>query len=216
MKIITPAVAEPVTLALARKQCRVDPTGSPPAHVDDDLIQLYISTAREWAESELGRTVAPSLVESTYDEFPADTTMKNSAGTAVTRAGTLTLESGPVLSVTSITYLDPDNIEQTVDPTLYTLDTTKEIAVVRLVSGESWPDTSSEPNAVTVQYMVGYSFDADSPQDQPMPRRIKVAILLVTAHLYARREESTAVALTQIPMGACELLSPLILRRRFA
>lgn len=216
MKIITPAITEPITLALARKQCKIDATGSPPAHEDDDLLQIFISAAREWAEDELGLIVAPSLVESTYDEFPADETVTNTAGTAVTRAGTLALESGPVLSISSITYLDASDVLQTLDSSLYTLDTTEQIAVVRLNSGEAWPDTSSDANAVTVRYIVGYSLDADSPQDAPIPKRIKLAILLVLAHFYAHREQTVTQSLTEIPFGACALLSPLKLRRGFA
>ena len=201
MRVITPATDEPVSLALARKQCKVDATGSPPAHEDDDLIQLFVSAAREWCEVYLGRIVAPTTVEITLDEFPSDE---------------ITLESGPVLGVVGITYLDEDSVSQTVDPLTYTLDTADPVAVIRLNTDEEWPTSDASANNIRVQYLVGYSIPGDSPQDAPLPQSIRAAILLVTAHLYRNRESTADKVLQEIPMGARFLLSPFMLRKRFA
>jgi uncharacterized phiE125 gp8 family phage protein len=216
VKIITPAITEPITLAMARKQCKVDAEGSPPTHEDDDLIELFLSAAREWCEAYLGLIVAPSLVESAFDEFPADATRISSAGIATTEGGTLTLETGPVLGIESIAYVDPDGNDMLVDSSTYTLDTTGQVAVIRLVSGEAWPDTGFVANAVHVRYVVGYSAPGDSPQDAPLPKSIQVAILLVLGHLYANRTETVERSLSTIPMGACAFLSPLKVRKGFA
>lgn len=200
MRIITPAITEPITLAQARKQCKVDASGSPPTHEDDDLIAIFTSAAREWCEDELGRIVAPTLVETALSAFPA---------------AEITLESAPASNV-SITYYDEDSVLQIVDPSIYALDTTGQVAVVRLLADQTWPTTDASNDNVRVQYIVGYSAAGDSPQDYPLPARIKTAILLVLGHLYAHRQNTIEGNLTEIPFGACALLSPLKLRKGFA
>ena len=201
MKIIIPATSEPVTLEMARKQCKVDATGSPPTHEDDDIIELFISAAREWCEAYLGLTVAPTVVEITLDAFPDEE---------------LPLESGPVLGITSIYYFDEDGIEQLLDSSVYRLDTTDPIAVLRLNTDQEWPATDDTTDAVRVRYTIGYSAAGESPQDYPLPKSIQVAILLLIAHLYENRSNTVTQALTAIPYGVTTFLSPLKLRRGFA
>lgn len=201
MKIITPASSEPVTLEMARKQCKVDAEGSPPIHEDDDIIQLFISAAREWCEAYLGRAVAPTLVEISLDQFPD---------------AEITLESGPVLGVAGVYYLDEDGAEQTLAPSVYSLDTTDQVAVLRLNTDEEWPATQDTTDAVRIQYTIGYSAAGDSPQDAPLPKSIQVAILLLIAHLYENRSNTVTQALTTIPFGVTTFLSPLKLRKGFA
>jgi hypothetical protein len=53
-----------------------------------------------------------------------------------------------------------------------------------------------------VLYHAGYTLPTDSPGDTPIPRRYVVAMLLTLAHLYERREQTSEVNLTEIPMGA--------------
>jgi len=204
VKIITPATTEPVSLVTARLQCKVDAEGSPPTHVDDPLLELFTTAAREWVEAYLGAIVAPTTVQTELDDFPSDD-------------GDLTLESGPVLDVQSITYTDDNGDPQTVDEATYTLDTRTEPAVLRLLDGESWPTDVGTVNAgIKVNYVVGYSGDADSPMIAPLPKSIKVAILLILAHLYRNRENSTVVSLQTIPFGATALLGPLKRKMGFA
>ena len=220
MKIITPAIAEPISLETARKQCRVDAEGSPPAHEDDELIAIFLTAAREWAEDELGMTLAPAIVESSFDAFPSQVTSTNSAGQTITTPGALVLESGPVLGIESIKYLDTDGFEATVDWTTYYLDTNDQVPVVRLFFGDPdddpWPTSNGAANNVKVRYSVGYSLPGDSPQDAALPARVKAAILLVLGHLYQNRSNTVEKNLSEIPLGAAALLSPLKLRKGFA
>lgn len=200
MKIITPAIVEPITLAMARKQCKVDAEGSPPTHEDDDLIALYLSASREWCEAYLGRLVAPTLVEIALSAFP-------------TR---ITLEQGPVLGVQSITYVNELGVNMVVDPGIYVLDTEGQIALIRLQPDEAWPNAKALPNSIRVRYVLGYSLPGDSPQDAPLPKAIQIAILLLLAHLYIHREATIDANLMTVPMGVTAFLSPLKLRSGFA
>ena len=52
LTLITPAAAEPITLAEARAQCRIDGTD------EDALLTIAIAAARSRAEHETGRRVA--------------------------------------------------------------------------------------------------------------------------------------------------------------
>lgn len=204
MKIITPATAEPISLALARKQCKIDAelVGSPLElfHEDDELLEVYITAAREWCEDYLGLLIAPTVVEIRLSDFDGD----------------ITLESGPVLFVNSIAYTDADGVDQVVDDALYALDTTGQVAVVRLVEDAEWPTSDGSNDNISVMYSIGYSAVGDSPQDAPLPKRIKVAMLLIVAHLNKNREETVERALSNIPMGVRSMLGPLKLRKGFA
>lgn len=204
MKIITPATVEPISLALARKQCKIDAelAGSPPVlvHEDDELLEVFISAAREWCEDYLGLLIAPTVVEIRLSDFNGD----------------IVLESGPVLLVNSIAYVDADGIAQLADEAIYALDTTEQVAAIKLVDDAEWPTTDGSNDNISVQYTVGYSVPGESPQDSPLPKRIKVAMLLLIAHLYKNRESTVERALTEIPMGVTSMLFPLRLRKGFA
>lgn len=122
-----------------------------------------------------------------------------------------------MLDVLSITYTDDAGDPQTVDSATYTLDTRVTPAILRLLDDQSWPTDVGTVNAgIKVNYVVGYSGDADSPMVYPLPKSIKVAILLILAHLYRNRENSTVVSLQTIPFGATALLGPLKRKMGFA
>lgn len=227
MKIIIPATVEPITLAMARKQCKVDAEGSPPAHEDDDLIALYLSAAREWCEAYMGRIVAPTLVEIALDEFPKNFRTRPNGwlpgqvfadftGVSLLRSTQIVLEQGPVLGVQSITYVNEFGMDMVVDPGIYMLDTEDQIAAIVLHSGASWPEAKALPNSIRVRYVLGYSLPGDSPQEAPLPKSIQIAILLLLAHLYRNREATIDANLMMVPMGVTAFLSPLKLRSGFA
>lgn len=200
MKFITQPV-EPIRIELARKQCKLDPEGSPPTHEDDDLLtEIYIPAAREWCEMYLGARIATVLGELAFTSF----------------TDTITLEQGPVAAVDSVSYLDVDGNELVVDSSVYNLDTTGQVAFVRLNSGQAWPSTNAANDNIKVRYYLGYSAVGDSPQDNPLPASIKAAILLLLAHLYKNREATVEQALTTMPLGVKALLASFQIRKGFA
>lgn len=201
IKTITEPAVEPVSLEAARKQCKVDAEGSPPTHEDDDLIQAFTTAAREWCEGYTGRSIAQKTLELALDEFPADDIL---------------IERGPVAGIESITYIDEDGAEQTVDPVNYTIDQYQERTWAIPAIDFTWPSTLEAVNAVKVRYAAGYTTEADSPNDMPIPQSMRVAILLLLAHLYENRSNTTANAMTSIPFGVTAFLSPFKLRNGFA
>lgn len=192
-KIIVDATEEPISLDEARLQCRVDAYDSPAEHPDDPLITGLITAAREWAEKFTGRTIAQKTLELALDQFPC---------------GAIDLPGSPVQSVTGFTYTDGDGAMQSPG---YQFDTYSEPPRLLPAVNASWPATygqyatslaAGQANAVKVRYVAGYTLPGDSPDQWPLPKSLKQAMLLCIGHWYENREDTSIVKLESIPMGA--------------
>ena len=160
LKVITPATVEPVSVALAKLHARVE--------IDDDdaLIESYITAARERAEHETERALAPATFCLYLDEFPP-------VGIKIPRP--------PVNAIQSVQYVDGAGDLQTIDSADYSLDDAQEPAWVLPAYGYTWPSTLDVANAVRVTFTAGYTADA-------CPAQVKSYILAVVAAMYAQRE----------------------------
>jgi len=103
----------------------------------------------------------------------------------------------PIVSIESVTYLDGTGAEQVCDADVYELRG----AVLGTAWGKSWPSTGCHPEAVRIRYVAGY---------ETLPAPIGAAILIMTADLYAGRDEFLAGALATVPMSITveRLLAP--------
>lgn len=95
-RIVSIDGTEPVDLATAKNWVKKEYTQ------DDALITGLISSARETAETELGFHVVAKTIDQGFLHVPSD--------------GVLFLGAGPVVSITSISYIDEDDNPQTIDP----------------------------------------------------------------------------------------------------
>lgn len=165
-----------VSRSEAKKHLRVE-------HTDDDtLIDGFIAGACGWIDGPggwLGRSIGEQTLEARFERFTCDEVV---------------LPYGPILSVTSIKYLDEDGAEQTLDDSVYQRLSDGRI---RLMADESWPDLYTDEEAVRVLYVAGYD---------GIPAAIKAAVLLMVGFLYANREASADDALSSGAVKA--LLSP--------
>lgn len=186
--VVVTSPAQPVIeRALVKAHLRVD-------HDDDDtLIDAYLAAATghiDGPEGWLGRCLGQQTLELTLH------------GDAWPRCGaTLALPCGPILSVDSVTYIDPAGAEQTIGPGsgIYTLLAG---GLLALAYGQSWPATRSQADGIVITYTAGYAV---------LPKAIEAAILLMTGDLYANRETVvTGVTAAAVPMSATvsNLLSP--------
>ena len=170
----TDPASEPVTLAEARLHLKLDASGSPESHPDDDLVNRLIPAAREWCETYTGRSFFEQTWQVKLDEFKDD----------------MRLPRPPLISVTSIQYIDLNGDTQALSSSVYTVDTVSNR--VLLAYGQTWPSTRSVENAVTITYQAGYD-SGNSPQDDTaIPSAIKAAILLMVGSLYENRQEVMA------------------------
>jgi uncharacterized phiE125 gp8 family phage protein len=181
---------EPVSLAEAQLHLRLDLAGSPPSHPDDGIVDALIVAAREYAEYYTGQAFARQSYSLKLQEFNQEQVID--------------LGVWPVLSVQSVTYLDEDGQSQTLSTDDYLLDNQSKPARIVAKHNARWPTALDQANSIEVLFTAGCT-DA-SPNDYPVPKSVKQAILLTLGHLYENRETVTGSQKYQLPMGAESLL----------
>lgn len=132
---ITPPASEPITLAQAKQQIRVEHDN------ENDLVSSYISTARERIEHDTRRQLVSATYQLTLDCFPGD--------------GIITLPVPPLQEVTSIKYF-ADGVETELDESIYTVHSKSTPGQIRLKIFQSWP-TKDPDTQVTVEFVAGYT-----------------------------------------------------------
>ncbi len=165
--VITAPVKEPVSVAEAKLQCRVD------GDTEDTLFAIYIAAARAYYERRTSRTIHQTTYEYTLDAFPDE-------GYIVLPRAT------PLISVTSVKYKDSDGSETTMSTSDYIVDTDSTPGRVVLAYGESWPSFTEYPaNAVRIRYVAG--IETKSPETEA-DSLVKIPILMLVAAMYENRE----------------------------
>lgn len=164
-KIITSATFEPISVADAGEYLRVDDLVA-----DTALLGSLITASRQAVEQFLNRYIAEQTVETAYNGFSAELVL-----------------SSPVISVTSVKYLDSNGTEQTLATNQYLVDTYSEPAAITPAYNVTYPATYPVPNSVKVRYVVGFT-SGGSPDTNPLPKPIRHAMMLIIGDLYANRE----------------------------
>jgi uncharacterized phiE125 gp8 family phage protein len=159
-RLITAPSLEPVTLAEAKLQCRVDDA------TDDALITSLIMAAREQCEHILQRSLITQTWEKVLDSFPDDNDIE--------------LLNPSILTITTVKYIDATTAtETTLAGSQYSLDKDSEPGWLMPANGVTWPATLAVANAVRVRYTAGYGATASD-----VPQGIKNWILLAVKELY--------------------------------
>lgn len=159
-RLITAPTTEPVTLAEAKLDLRIDTAD------EDTLISSLITAAREQCEHILGRSIMTQTWEKVLDSFPSDN-------------GAIELLYPQIASITSIKYIDANTANETILVNIqYSLDKDSEPGWVMPAYGILWPDTLGVANAVRIRFVAGYA-DAAS-----VPASIKNWILLAVRHMH--------------------------------
>ena len=147
-------LTEPVSLLDMKNHLRVDITD------DDALIAALISASRERAEDLTSRGLLAQDWTLTLDNFPTYHGIFSHPSYNQTHHRWhryIILPRGQVISVASITYIDLSGTSQTLDPTLYVVDTLSEPARIAPAYGKCWPVARCGGlNAVSIRFTVGY------------------------------------------------------------
>ena len=168
----TQPAEEPITLAEAKLHLRVD-------HADEDAyITGLITSARIMCEQRTGRTLITSGWTVRADDF----------------TDVLELPHPPLVSVTSVSYVDVYGDTQTVSNTAYRVDTHSEPC--RVVPVTEWPIADDRINSVTVVYVAGYGNAAAVPQP------LKQWMLLAVGDMYENRTASDRPMGTAAPTAS--------------
>lgn len=174
-----------VTLAEAKRHCRVDAA-------DEDLtIAALVNSAVAYLDGYSGILGRALLTQTWQQDFGAfDDVMR--------------LPVGNLLGVTSVTYYDVNNAQQTLSASVYSaLSDGLGPCIVRAYN-KVWPDTYSRPDAVRVTWTAGYGAAAAN-----VPPPIRQAVLLLVGHWYANREAvTTDTSSAELPLGVAALLAP--------
>lgn len=153
--------ADPViTLAEAKAQCNV-------SHSDEDA---YLNALIEQATDYIGgpKGIGVALTTQTY------------RASLDHLCEVIRIPLRPIQAIVSITYVDPDGVTQTVDPTAYWVDLDQTPAIIKFKSDP--PAVSAQPGAVKIVIRAGYGDSDDVPGD------LKGAARLLVAQWYRNRE----------------------------
>lgn len=151
---------------------------------EDELIADLIVTATEYLDGPSG-VVGQCLGAQTW------------AYTTAGFSNPLRLPIGPVSSVSSVTYLDPDGETQSASGFYLHADALG--PYLKLLPASAWPATLDVDNAVTVTFVAGHA---------AVPRPIQSAALLIVAHLWENREVQASVETFPTGFGLWDLIAP--------
>ena len=134
---------------------------------DDVLLEGLIAAATDYVEVKLGKALITQTWEYQLDAFPHE----------------FELPRSPLLTVTSITYIDTDGASQTLAATVYQVDIDSEPGRITEDEGQSFPSTlAGELNAVTVTYTAG-----SGTETTDVPRNIWLALQFLVQDYYDNR-----------------------------
>ncbi|MDB5540530.1 MAG: hypothetical protein JWQ89_2257 [Devosia sp.] len=140
----------------------------------DELIEGLILAAQSELDGPkgwVGISVAQQTVEVRFDRF----------------CNAMQLPAGPVIAPVTLTYLDDDGAEQTLDSDVYALLSDGRLV---LVPDQSWPSTYSRAEAVTAAYQVGIE-DADDPRIALMKTAIILHVKMTLDHEEPEKRRET-------------------------
>ncbi len=179
VKRITAPSEEPVTLAEAKVQLRIEGDDASPAttHPDDALVLALIETSRDWAERFSNRAYITQTWRLSMDAFPAEKYIKMPLPPLQSLVS-LSYWDGSAVRVVS--FLDPSGtaLLETDD---YIVDIEGQPGRLCLKPGRSWPAVETRANAVQVEFVAGYGDAAY------VPERVKTAIKLRITDMYENR-----------------------------
>jgi uncharacterized phiE125 gp8 family phage protein len=174
LTLVTAPATEPVSIAELRTLLRIDVAD------EDSLLAEIIIAARRECEIHLRRALINQTWDWKLDAFPS---------------WSLYVPLPPLVSVTSIVYLDSGGASITLASTKYKVDTSDEPGRITPEYSEVWPDTRDTINAITIRFVAGYG-----GSDFNVPSGIRQWILRRAADHYEMRGRlSQGVTISPVP-----------------
>ena len=147
-QIKTAPATEPVTLAEMRSHLGITQAADT---ARDSIITGRIISARQWAEN-YTRTAYISQTWIGYAaDFPCHPVFNHRIAL-----------KAPLISVSSIKYLDENGVQQTLNSSLYLVDLVNSCIVPAY--DQTWPSVRVQNNCVQVEYVCGYGNAAAVPE----------------------------------------------------
>lgn len=183
---------EPITTAEAQTHCRVS------SGVDDTYINTLITAARSHIEQVTGR----ALITQTWDWY-----------LPCWPESDWNIPKAPLVSISSLKYLDNDGTQQTVSASDYqALFAAARIQPGRIIPayGVSWPSYRDQPNTIVLRFVAGYGNAAALVAAAP---QLVHALKLLVEYWYDNRTPvNIGSAVNKLPLGFEDLLAPFCCR----
>lgn len=148
---VTPPAAEPIDLAEAKVHLRYIDTAQ------DALVAAAIAAVRGQVEGLTRKQLVAARWKQVLDAFPYNGNPFEFGRSYSRPANAIYLERGPLLQVVSIQYLDMAGVLQTVDPSIYTIDSASDPVRITPVFGQIWPIPMPQIGAVSVTFDAGFA-----------------------------------------------------------
>ncbi len=174
-EVISQPENAPVSALYAKAHLRAD-------FIDDDAtIDRLISAATYAIERRCGISLVQQTIDAKCDGFEDFDW----------------LGFGPLISISSVKYVDGDGVEQTLSTDVYEARKDYLGASIVLKYGQSWP-SPRYGSQITVRAVVGFS---------NVPADIVQALLMLVGHWYENREAVTVgTVATEVPESVMALL----------
>ena len=181
LKRITAPVTPAVSTADAKAHMRYE------SDDEDDLIASLVAQATRWCEEEAELSFMTQSWRLSLDCFPSQP---------------IKLRRPPVVSVTSVEYVDTAGDTQTLAGTEYQVDTDAEPALLALAPTKAWPTTQEgKLSAVRIEYVTGVDDVAD------LDERAVIAVKQLAAYWFENREAGvTGTIATELQKALSSLL----------
>lgn len=183
---------------------------------DSADVLLKIAAARRHVEDFTGRQLFPATYIYRLDDFadPERVVLSSSGWIEDTK---ILVPRPPLISVSSISYVDSDGATQTVATTVYeVVKPTGEVGSIRLKFDQDWPDPRLQEGAVTITFVAGYGAAMDDEDADNVPETLRLAILMLAAEWNENREQSiTGTIIAEIPFGIQRMLQPFRITEEF-
>jgi len=168
--VITPATIDPVSLAEVRLWVR-ERTG---ITSEDTLLTNLIEMATRKCQQLTNRQFINATLEWTLPDFPSNSEK-------------LVVPFPPLVSVTSIKYVDVNGVTQTWGSGNYQVYTKGEPGMIWVNPGISYPDVKDDIlDGVQIRYVAGFGTAITN-----VPETIRTTILLLVCHYFDNRELAT-------------------------
>jgi uncharacterized phiE125 gp8 family phage protein len=166
LTLVTLPTDEPVSLEDALLYARYE------AGVEDALFESLINLGRQQVENITEHQLNEATFIQYFDGFPVNRCFL--------------LSKPPLISVTSVKYLDADGAEQTIDPSNYIVHSKNQHrGIVQFKKDYSFPTVRDEQiDSVFIEFVCGY----ENWSAEGVPETLKTAIKLFVNDVWSHRE----------------------------
>ncbi|MBC8437346.1 MAG: phage head-tail connector protein [Planctomycetes bacterium] len=175
---------EPITVEDARLHLDLDDN-----YYDSQLSQL-ITVARKRVEQDSRRSLVSQTHVLSMDIFPS--------------SGVIELPTAPVISVTSVTYVDTNDAVQTFSDTKYSVDSNNTPSRIVINDGEDFPTVRGHYDDIKITYVAGYGTSRNDVDEVA-----KFAIKMMISHLFNSPSITAHGTVNVVPLGYDSLVRSL-------